>query len=265
MDNSLDAATVREEFERRWVRQEANVESEAGFSRFAGVLTRYLSQPLSDSETAWAYKHLANVFACGGEPAEAVRVHEEFERWLPGKSPRLSVEPPYFYPAPENSPAGAMGPDEIRLQFLSQSVQFATSYRAIDRYDDYVAKAEAALAGLVPTNHNLERRFFAIVIFMDAARLGGDFDRAERRMLQASALAEQAEDAASVAKLRAYALFSEIQLARQWEDRPRCRQKLQQALSLLGELEKNQPSEQEWRWYRDGLVDYATWCNAAHA
>jgi hypothetical protein len=27
--------------------------------------------------------------------------------------------------------------------FLSQSVQFATAYRAVGRYDDYVSKADA--------------------------------------------------------------------------------------------------------------------------
>jgi hypothetical protein len=256
---------VREEFE-RWACQENSVAGEADFTRFAGLLTRYLSQPLSDSETAWAYKHLANVFACGGEPAEAVRVHEAFERWLPGKSPRLSTVAPYYYPAPDDLAADTMGPDEIGLQFLSQSVQFATSYGAVGRYDDYVAKADAALARVVPTNDNLEQRFFAVVIFMDAARLAGDFDRAERRILQANAIAEQAEDVAHVATLRAYTLFSEIQLARQQEDRARCGPKLQQALWLLGELEEHQPSKRDrWRWYRDGLVDYLTWCNAEYS
>src|SRR5256885_2757714 len=112
-DAPLDAATAREEFE-RWARQENNEPSDPDVARFAGLLTRYLSQPLSDSEAAWAYKHLANVFACGGEPAEAVRVHEAFEQWLPGKSPRLSVEAPYYYPAPEDPRAETMGPDEIR-------------------------------------------------------------------------------------------------------------------------------------------------------
>jgi hypothetical protein len=265
-----DVATVREEFE-RWARQENNPAGELDCVRFASVLTRYLSQPLSDSEAAWAYKHLANAFACGGQPGEAVRVHEAFEQWLPGKSPQLSARPPHYYPATDDPEAGvscveSMGPDEIRLQFLAQSVQFATSYGAVGRYDDYVAKADAALAALAPANDKLELRFFSVVIFMDAAQLAGDVDRAEQRILQAKAIAEHAGDPEQAAKLRAFTVFSEIQLARQREDRVRCREKLRQALSLVEELENNQPSKQEWwRWYREGLVDYATWCNADYS
>jgi hypothetical protein len=263
MDVPIDAATIRREFE-QWARQENDVSDGDDFTRFSELLTRYLAQPLSDSERAWAYKHLANVFACGGRPAEAVRVHEAFEQWLPGKSPRLLSKPPFFYPAPQHAPT-AMGPDEIRLQFLAQSVQFATSYGAVGRYDDYVAKADAALAALPPANDNLEDRFFSVVIFMDAARLAGDFDRAEQRMVQAKTIAEQAEDPAQALKLRAFTVFSEIQLARQREDRARCREKLQQALSLVEVLENDEPSKQEWRWFRDGLVDYATWCNSDYS
>jgi len=258
MDTPLDVASVREEFE-RWARQENNEPLEPDFSGFAGLLTRYLSQPLSDSEAAWAYKHLANVFACGGEPAEAVRVHEAFEQWLPGKSPRLSLVPPYYYPAADQPPTETMGPDEIRLQFLSQSVQFATSYGAVGRYKEYVAKAESALAALAPTRDNLKQRFFAVLIFVDAARLADDFDRAERGILQAMAIAGQVGDAAMAAELRPFTVLSEIQLARRQEDRARCRQKLQHALLLIEELEKTQPSNQEWRWFRDALVDYFTW------
>jgi hypothetical protein len=263
MDALLDGATVRAEFE-RWARQGNSDPLEADVTRFAGLLTRYLSQPLSDSEAAWAYKHLANVFACSGQPAEAVRVHEAFERWLPGKSPRLSVEPPSYNPAPQDSRVEAMGPADIRLQFLAQSVQFATSYGAVGRYSDYVAKADAALTGLAPTRDNLRLRFFAILIFVDAARLAGDFDRAERGILQANAVAEQTEDA-RVAELRAFTVLSEIQLARRLEDRARCAQKLQEALSLVEGLEKDPQSTREWRWFRDALVDYFTWSNADYS
>ena len=118
----IDAATVREQFQRfsrQW-------DDNSLLTDFADLLRRYLSEPLSDSETAWAYQTLANVLACSEHAAEAVDVHEAFERWLPGNSPRLSAKFPR-YPAPEGSFEQAMGPDEIRLAFLSQSVQFATA------------------------------------------------------------------------------------------------------------------------------------------
>jgi len=143
--------------------------------------------------------------------------------------------------------------------FSRSPSQFATSYGALGRYNDYVAKVDAALAGLSPTRDNLRLRFFAILIVVDAARLADDFDRAERGILQANAVAEQSEDAARVAELRAFTVLSEIQLARRQEDRARCAQKLQEAFSLVEELEKDPSSTREWRWFRDVLVDYFTW------
>ena len=139
----IDAATVREQFQ-RFTRQS---DDNSLLTDYADLLRRYLSQPLSDSESAWAYQTLANVLACSEHAAEAVDVHEAFERWLPGKSPRLSSTWPY-YPPPDGSSEVSMGPDEIRVTFLAQSVEFATTYAAVGRYADYVAKADAALAGL---------------------------------------------------------------------------------------------------------------------
>src|SRR5215469_6796627 len=62
-DGPLDTATVREEFERLGRHWDDKA--------LASLMTRYLSQPLSDSETAWAYKSLANAFAVGERSAEA--------------------------------------------------------------------------------------------------------------------------------------------------------------------------------------------------
>ena len=59
----IDAATVREQFQRfsrQW-------DDNSLLTDYADLLKRYLSQPLSDSETAWAYQTLANVLA--GSPA----------------------------------------------------------------------------------------------------------------------------------------------------------------------------------------------------
>ena len=151
-DGPLDSETVRNGRMLLWSR-------ECDFEATSKLLTRYLAQPLSDSETAWAYINLANSLAVTGHAAEAVHAHETFERWLPGKSSRLSSTWPY-YPAPDGSPEVRMGPDEIRVTFLAQSVEFATAYAAVGRYADYVAKADAALAGLTPTQDNLEVRFY---------------------------------------------------------------------------------------------------------
>ena len=100
----IDAATVREQcerFSRQW-------NDKALLRDYADLLRRYLLQPLSDSETAWAFQTLANVLACSEHTAGAVDVYEAFERWLPGRSPRLSAKFPY-YPVPGDSREPAMG------------------------------------------------------------------------------------------------------------------------------------------------------------
>lgn len=248
----IDAATVREQFQRfsrQW-------DDQSRLADYADVLRRYLSQPLSDSETAWAYRTLANVLACSEHAAEAVDVHEAFERWLPGKSPRLSAEVPW-YPA-DDSPDATMGPDALRVDFLGQSVQFATAYAAIGRYDDFVAKADAALAGLTPTNDNLEVRFYGLLIFMTASQLAGDFERAERRIGEMHAIADQAENASKASQLHAQAVTYEIQLARARNDTARVAAKLQQALSWLEELERKGSSGSDLNGYRFELAHHLT-------
>ena len=69
---TIDAATVREQFQlfaRQW-------DDNSRLTDFAALLNQYLSQPLSDSETAWAYRTLANVLACSEHAAEALDVYE---------------------------------------------------------------------------------------------------------------------------------------------------------------------------------------------
>jgi tetratricopeptide (TPR) repeat protein len=249
-DGPLDSETVRNGWMLLWSR-------ECDFEATSKLLTRYLAQPLSDSETAWAYINLANSLAVTEHAAEAVHAHETFERWLPGKSPRLSSTWPY-YPAPDGSPEVKMGPDEIRVTFLAQSVEFATAYAAVGRYADYVAKADAALAGLTPTQDNLEVRFYGLLIFMTASEVAGDFERAERHLLAMHAIADQAENASKVAELHAFAVTYEIQLARGRNDPARVAEKLHQALLLLQELEKNGSSGTDLHGYRHHLAHHLT-------
>ena len=240
-DRPLDAATVRAEFElfRRQYRDQDLV----------SLLTRYLEQPLSDSETAWAYRNLANIYAVREHAAEAVRTHEAFERWLPGKAPRVSLHFPH-YPAPDGSPEETMGPEEIRVSFLGQSVQFATAYGAIGRYEEFVAKADAAMAALTPTPSNLRLRFFGLLIFMTASQIAGDFERAEQRVVEMHGIADQEQTPAKAAELHALAMTYEIQLARARNDTARVTDRLDQALSLLAELETNGASAIDLSGYR---------------
>ena len=249
-DGRLDAATVREQFERVVFNQ---WDDEA----FIALMTRYLSQPLSDSESAWASMNLANALAVGGRAADAVRVHEDFERWLPGRSPRLSRRFPHYPSLPEVSQDQTMGADEIRVHFLGQSVEFATAYAAIERYADYVAKAAEALARLTPIPENLEGRFYSVRIYMNAAEVAGDFDRAERYLLAMHAIAAEATDPELAANLHATTLMSEIQVAQGRSDESRHAEKMREAFALLEEADRTGPSN--WlRGYRHELAHHLT-------
>lgn len=220
------------------------------------LLTRYLGQPLSDSESAWARMHLANVFAIMDRPSDAAAAHESYERWLPGRTPRLSFEWPYCPPA-ENSPGGAAGPDEISVMFLGQSVEFATAYGAIGRYEDYVSKAEAALSRLRPAKNrdNVELRFYAVRIFLCAAQVAGDRGRAERCISFMHALADEADEPVTTAELHAQTLMSEIQLARESDDSGLAVEKIQQAMSLLEQVDRDHSVGGAWvRGYRHSLA-----------
>lgn len=250
---TIDAATLREQFQ--WFARQSDENSLC--TEFAGQLNQYLAQPLSDSETAWAFQTLANVLACSGHAAEGLEVHERFESWLPGKSPRLSAKWPR-YPAPESSLEPAMGADEIRLHFLSQSVQFATSFGVAGRYPEYVSKFDDALARVTPTNHNVDLRVAAVGISLDASQIAGDFERAERCLSTMHAIASEDRDPDKAARMRGLILTWEIQLARATNDPARITAKLEEGLSLLEELEKKASSGRALSGYRHNLAHHLT-------
>jgi hypothetical protein len=197
------------------------------------------------------------VLACSEHAAEAVDVHQAFEHWLPGHSPRLSAKFPRF-PAPEGSLEPAMGPDEIRLAFLTQSVQFATAYGAVGRYADYVAKFEDALGRLTPANENVELRVCAVGLSLDASLVAGDFERAERCPPLMHAIADGERNPDSAARLHGLILTWEIQLARARNDAARILAKCQEALSLLDRLEKQGSSARALAGFRHNLAHHLT-------
>ena len=150
-DALLNDRTVRDGFTLLWRKWD--------FPTLSGLLMRYLAQPLSDSENAWAYLHLANALAVSGSAAGAVLAHEAFERWMPGKSPHLSAHWPY-YPVSEDVSEAVYAGAEVRLLFLAQSGEFATSYLGVWRNNDYLAKVDAALSEIPITLKNRRQRFY---------------------------------------------------------------------------------------------------------
>ena len=247
----IDAATVREQFQRfsrQW-------DDHSLLTDYADLLRRYLLQPLSDSETAWAYQTLANVLACREHAAEAVAVHEAFERWLPGHSPRLSAGFP-GYPTLDGSREPALGPDEIRLAFLSQSAEFATAYGAVGRYADYVAKFDAALARLASTNESIELRVDALGIALVASQIAGDFERAERCLARMHMIADEEPEADGAALLHGRILTWELELAQARNDAAHITEKCQEALSLLDRLESTGSPVQALNGFRHTVAHH---------
>lgn len=227
----------------------------------SALLMRYLTQPLSDSETAWAYLHLSNAIAMSGSAAGAVLAHETFERWLPGRSPVLSADWPYD-PMPENTSDVVLAGEEIRLLFLGQSAEFTTSYLGTWRNGDYLAKVDAALLEIPVTPKNCRQRFFVLRMASNACEAVGNWDRARVYVQQMHRLAAQAEDEALKPELQAKALGHEIGLARRKEDEAAFAERIAEMTALLTATEQREGSDVRWvRDERHDLACHLVWNN----
>ena len=187
------------------------------FPALSSLLMRYLSQSPSDSEAVWAYIHLANALAMSGSAAGAVLAHEAFERWMPGKLPLLSARWPY-YPASKDTLEPAYVGEEVRLLFLAQSGEFATSYLSVWRGTDYLEKVDAALADIPVTSKNRYHRFFVLRMACTACEAAEDWESAGRYIQQMHILADEAEEDVLRAELQSKALGHGIRLAQAVQD-----------------------------------------------
>jgi len=236
-DAPLDEQTLRDGFILLWRKWD--------FPALAALLMRYLTQPLPDSETAWAYLHLANAVAMSGSAAGAVLAHETFERWMPGKSPRLSAHWPY-YPVSADSSGAVYDGAEVRLLFLSQSGEFATSYLGVWRNDDYLAKVDAALSEIPITSQNRRPRFFVLRMASNACESAGDLDYAQQYIQQMHALAAGAENETLKADLQVKAVGHEIDLARRRKDEATFDARVEEAIALLKAAEQKETNPAGW-------------------
>ena len=211
-DAPLDDQTVRDGFILLWRKRD--------WAALAALLMRYLTQPLSDSDTAWAYVHLANMIAVSGSAAGAVLAHEAFERWLPSKSPLLSGDWPYYPVSEDTSGPGrsVYAGEEVQILFLSQSGEFTISYFSVWRNNDYLAKVNAALSKFPITPKNRYQRFFVLRMASNAAEAAEDLDRAQSYIQQMHVLAAGAENETLKVELQAKAIGSDVHLAHRRKD-----------------------------------------------
>jgi len=236
-DAPLDDQTVRDGFTLLWRKRD--------WAALAALLMRYLTQPLSDSETAWAYVHLANAVAMSGSAAGAVLAHETFERWLPEKSLHLSAHWPY-YPVSEDTPDAVYAGAEVRLLFLSQSGEFSTSYLGVWRNNDYLAKVDAVLSEIPITPRNRRQRFFVLRMASNACESTKDWDRAGRYIQQMHTLAAGAENETLKAEIEAMALGHDIGLVRRMKDEAAFTARVAEMTALLNAAEQKEPSRADW-------------------
>jgi len=227
------------------------------------LLMHYLTLPLSDSETAWAYLHLANAIAWSGSAAGAVLTHETFGRWMPGKSPILSAQWPY-YPMKKDTAEAIFAGDEVRLLFLSkfvgypisywnlnpwhntESVEYITSFLKVWYSSDYQAKVDAVLSDIPNTQRNLRLRF---VVFLQAANAYGsigDLESARRYIQEQHILAEQCEDASVSAELKTQALGQEIYLAQRAQDEETFTEHVREMMALLNAAAEKEENDAQW-------------------
>ena len=235
-DAPLDDQTVRDGFTLLWRKRD--------WAALAALLMRYLTQPLSDSETAWAYVHLANMIAVGGSAAGAVLAHEAFERWMPGKSPPLSAHWPY-YPVSEDISDAVYAGAEVRLLFLAQSGEFSTSYLGVWRNNDYLAKVDAVLSEIPVTPGNRRQRFFALRMATNACESATDWGNARHYIRQMYVLAAQAEDETLAAEIQAKALGHDIGLAHRTRDEAAFAARAAEKTALLT-AEQEEPDPTGW-------------------
>jgi RNA polymerase sigma factor (sigma-70 family) len=233
----LDQETVRDGFIVLWRKQD--------WKTLSALMMRYLSQPLSDSETAWAYLHLANALGIEGSAAGAVLAHEAFERWLPGRTPCLAAHWPY-YPTSWDTSEKVYAGDDVRLLFLGQSSEFATSYLGVWRNDEYLAKVDAALAEIPPTPPNRLLRFCVRRMAITPCQWNEDFDRAQSYIQPMYDLAEEEEDEARSAEIRAMALGHDMKLAHLQNNDTAFMAHAQEFTALLEEQERRGLSGAKW-------------------
>ncbi|HVK05609.1 MAG TPA: RNA polymerase sigma factor [Armatimonadaceae bacterium] len=184
------------------------------------LLSRYLAQPLDESQRAWALLHLANAQACGGEAVGAVLAHEALELWLPGRSPRLSAHWPYYPAAAGEAGNYYEGTDQITLLALGKSAEFAFAWVQIWRKGEYLAKVEDALERVPPESDGTrELRFSCLRMACSILEKTREFERARRWVERMYTLAGEVTDEHERGPWYAKALGHDVRLFQNAGDR----------------------------------------------
>ncbi len=183
----------------------------------ATLMMHFLGDTHTDSETTWAYLHMANALAIAGQPVGAVLAHQAWEQWLPGRQPRLSPHWPYPPLTPDEAD-GYTTPDDCRLLFLAQSHEFASAYLASGRLPEYLRRMDTQLALPRSPGQSVDLRFYGLRIAAQVCSNNGDFARARGYIEQMYPLEETVSDPDERTKTRARTLGDHLNLLREAGD-----------------------------------------------
>lgn len=249
-NNPLDFLTVRNGF-MLLTRQNDQ-------AAIAALLMRFLRDTRDDSESTWAYLHMANALAIGGQPVGAVLAHQSWEQWASGRQPRLSSQWPYP-PLAIDEANGYTTPDDVRLLFLSQSAEFASAYLAVGRLPEYLRRIDEHLARPRATKGDIQLRFYGLRMAAQVCVNNNDFSRARGYVEQMYALGGSASDAEARARWQAQTLGDHLNVLRSAGDSAEYVRRAKELGDLLMEQTRSGRGDTGWvRGERHNLAHQLT-------
>lgn len=236
-DNPMDFATVRSGF--------LLLTRQNDQPAIAALLMHFLGDTHSDSETTWAYLHMANALAIARQPVGAVLAHQAWEQWLPGRQPRLSSHWPYPPLTPDET-NGYTALDDCRLLFLAQSAEFASAYLAAGRLPEYLRKMDTLLALPRASPQSVDHRFYGSRMAAHVCINNRDFSRANEYIDRMYSQGGAVSDPEERTQWRARTLGDHINLLRTVGDTVEYSRRVSEMRDLLADQTQRGKGDAIW-------------------
>ncbi len=160
------------------------------------LLRRYLKQPLTTDERAWAWWQLVDSLAvlhqCDNVVAEQTALRQWADEHLTGYKLNLAEQFPY-HPLESSDNDKTIAPESVLLWVMHDGTQ-AKCWVESGRADAWFALAQSALDTVVPTARNRFQRFNFLRTFSVAAAWDGQKDKGLRAAEQITLLANEEMD-----------------------------------------------------------------------
>ncbi len=229
------------------------------------LMRRYLTQPLSVGEEAWARFFLVNSLSGAGRSEEVVSAQESLYKWaeatFPANPPRLNRDWP-FLPVANNDTATEIYPQDALLLWTHYIPEAAADWAKVGRWDDWFRRSQEILDSTPATDANRQQRFYLLRSALRILFQSGKTDDAEILLQRIDALADEEADPVSVFHWRGHGLYLRL---RQTAGDPETLQQLGSRAAVLLSLyeqalaEENRPPEIARRFsiLRDNIASVA--------